>query len=191
MKRYSLVIFVALTIFSTTIEHAKADALNYTYVQLRYADVEVDDTGLDGTGFVASGSYRINDAFFAFGGYRDIDFEFGRDASALQVGGGYIYPISGRAHAMGKVFVARSEASRPGFSDSDTGHGLEVGIRGLVTPRLEARGFVNYTDIGGSDTSMTLGADYYFTPQVSAGLTTNFGGDVTGFTVGARFYFGE
>lgn len=191
MKRYSLLIIVVVAMTSTTIEHANADALSYTYAQLRYADVEVDDIDLDGNGFVVSGSYRINDTLFAFGGYRDIDFDLGRDASALQVGGGYIYPVSERAHAVGKVFVARTEASRPGFSDNDTGYGLEVGMRGLVTPKLEARGFVSYSDIGGSDTSVTLGGDYYFTPQISAGLTGNFGGDVMGVTVGARYYFGE
>jgi hypothetical protein len=173
------------------VESAIADDISYTYAQVRFADVEIDDANLDGDGFIVGGSYRINEKYFAFGGYRDIDFDQSRDASALRVGGGYIYPVSERLHAVGKAYLARVKASRPGFSDSDTGFGLEVGARGRVTPKLEARGFLGYSDVGGSDTSLTLGGDYYFTPRLSAGITIDIGGDVTGLTLGGRYYFAD
>lgn len=191
MKSHTLLIVSFLTAGIATAQPAVADNLSYTYAQLRYADVEVDDTNLDGDGFIISGSYRINENYFVFGGYRDIGFDFSRDASALQAGGGYIYPVNDRVHAVGKVFLARAKASRPGFSDNETGLGVQAGLRGFVTPKLEARGFLTYSDVGGSDTSITIGGDYYFTPEISAGLTADFGGDVTGFTLGARYYFGN
>lgn len=191
MARNILFSAMLLTAAFVSAPPAIADGLSYSYAQLRYLDVEVDDVNLDGDGFAVSGSYRINDTYFAFGGYRDINFDLGRDGSALQAGAGYTYPINGRVHAVGKAFLARAKASRPGFSDTETGFGIELGLRGLVVPKLEARGFVNYSDVGGSDTSITLGGDYYFTPQLSAGLTADLGGDVQGFTVGARYYFGE
>lgn len=191
MNQYtSLLVFGAL-MAGSMVDGVRADDLSYSFAQVRYADQEIDNINLDGDGFVIGGSYRINDTYFAFGSYSDLGFDRGLDSSTLQAGGGYIYPLNERAHAVGKVFVARSEASRPGFKDSDTGFGLEAGVRGLIIPKLEARGFVTYSDVGGSDTSFTLGGDYYFTPQLSAGLTANFGGDAQGFTIGARFYFPE
>lgn len=191
MNQTTSILVLASVLALLAVEPATADNLSYTYAQVRFADVEVDDANLDGDGFIVGGAYRLNDKYFVFGGHRDIGFDQSRDASALKVGGGYIYPISERVHAVGKAFLARVEASRPGFSDTETGFGLEVGARGRVTPKLEARGFLGYSDIGGSDTSLTLGGDYYFTPRLSAGITVDMGGDVTGLTFGARYYFAE
>lgn len=191
MKQCTSLLVFGVVMAASTIDNARADDLSYSYAQVRYADQEIDNVNLDGDGFVIGGSYRINDKYFAFGSYSDLGFDGGLDSSSLQAGGGYIYTLNERAHAVGKVFVARSEASRPGLKRNDTGFGLEAGLRGLIIPKLEARGFITYSDVGGSDTSFTLGGDYYFTPQLSAGLTANFGGDAQGFTIGARFYFPE
>lgn len=191
MRLRSFLFVVATAATFTTAESAAAENLSYTYAQLRYADVEVDQNSLDGNGFLLSGSYRLNSNYFVFGGYQDIDFDFSRDGSSLRAGGGYIHTINDGVHAVGKVFLARAKASRPGFSANETGFGIEVGLRSRVSQKLEARGFLSYSDIGGTDTSVTLAGDYYFSPRLSAGLTANLGGDVTGFSVGARYYFDD
>jgi hypothetical protein len=66
---------------------------------------------------------------------------------------------------------------------------LSGGLRGLLMPKFEIRGSVNYINLDSSDTYLELAGDYYFTQRFSAGLSIEFAGDTDLFSVGARYYF--
>ena len=85
--------------------------------------------------------------------------------------------------------IVRIDVDTPSGSANDTGIGLTGGIRGLITPQFEVRGAVNHINVDSSDTYLELAGDYYFTPNVAAGLSIDFGGDTDAWTIGARWYF--
>jgi len=54
---------------------ASAEGLDYNYLSLGYGNIEFDDVGVDGDGFVLSGSYSLNDSYFVFANYDAADLE--------------------------------------------------------------------------------------------------------------------
>ncbi|MEQ9562066.1 MAG: hypothetical protein RLN69_06055, partial [Woeseiaceae bacterium] len=56
---------------------AYADGLNYTYGEVGYSLVEIDDVDVDGDGFNIAGSFALSDEFHIFGGYSTASLDFG------------------------------------------------------------------------------------------------------------------
>ena len=65
----------------------------------------------------------------------------------------------------------------------------ESGVRGLIAPQFEMRGNLHYVNVDDSDVYFEIAGDWYFTPQIAAGLSVEFGGNADVWTVGTRFYF--
>ena len=166
-----------------------AGDVDYTYAEARYLlDAEIEDE--DGDGFRFGGSFRITPDIYLFGSYDDVELDdFNADVTMLKFGGGYIYPINPTWDANFSLAYANAEVDYPGGDEDEDGFELSAGVRGKVNPQIEVRGEFNYLDLDEDDTYLTIGGDYYFTPNVSAGLELDLGADYETLSIGARYYF--
>jgi hypothetical protein len=168
-----------------------ATELDYTYIEGRYIlDGEIEDVD-DYDGFSFAGSLQITDDIFAFASYADNEFDdLDGDFNSFAIGAGYIYPIKPNWDANFSLAYVKAEAEVRGFEDQDdSGYAISGGVRGLFKPEIELRANLNHGKVDESDTWITVGGDYYFTPDISAGINFNIGGDNDQFSIGARYYF--
>jgi len=162
----------------------KPSSLNYDFVELRFVDV---DGG--GDGFRLNGSYRATGNWLLVGGVTLLDFGSNVDTTTLELGGGYVWPYRDGWDLVANARIVRIDVDTPAGSADDTGLGLTGGVRGMLAPNFELRGFVNHINLDNSDTYLELAGDYYFTQRFVAGLSLEFAGDSDSWTVGARWYF--
>ncbi len=175
--------------FSSTLSASDVD---YTYGEFRYIfDGEIADYDLDGFRF--GGSFRLTQDIYLFGSYDDAEADdIDVDVSVLKFGAGYIYPIDPTWDANFSLAFSRAESDGRNADDDESGIELTAGVRGKVKPEIEVRAELNYTTVEVDDDSyayLTLGGDYYFTPNISAGLELDLGGDYETMTIGARYNF--
>lgn len=188
MKKTLLVIAV-LTMYGTaaaqTSQRPSQHDLSYSYAELRFVDV--DTSG--GDGFKLGGSLELDGPWILVGAFTALDFNNNVDASILEFGGGYVWKYTEDFDLIGTLKIVRADFDTPGGSGDDTGLALSAGTRGLLTPQFEVRGSVNHVNLDNSDTYLELAGDYYFTEQVSVGVSLEFAGDVDILTIGARWFF--
>ena len=116
------------------------------------------------------------------------------DLDQLAVGGGFYMDLSDRADFYAALSYIQAEISAPGLGSADEdGYGVAVGVRGMVTDKVELNGSLSYSDLGdGADgTSFGAGALYSFTETFALGVALETDDDVTVYGIGARFYFGN
>ena len=164
---------------------APSGDLSYTYAGLRFVDF--DDNG--GDGLRIEGSYDLGNNWIIVGEYTGADFNNNVDVNWFEIGGGYVWSYTSDWDLVGTARFVSADADTPGGSSDETGFRLSGGLRGLLMPKFEIRGSVNYINLDSSDTYLELAGDYYFTQRFSAGLSIEFAGDTDLFSVGARYYF--
>lgn len=175
---------------------ALADGPDYTYGQLGYINVDVDDLNADGDGFSLAGSVAITDLVHLFGSYDDGELDRSGpgsdfDLSRLRLGGGVNFAVSPTTDLVGTLYYVNMDLDDAGDED---GFGLTGTVRSMITPALELNGGLRYEDLGGSlddETSLLVGGVYSFTPAVGAYASAEFGDDITEIGVGIRVYFGK
>jgi opacity protein-like surface antigen len=171
---------------------AYAEGLNYTYGEVGYGIVEIDDADVDGDGFNIAGSFALTDEFHIFGGYSTASLDFGIDFNQLELGIGYNTPISNSVDVVATLAYVNVEVEAAGFgSEDDNGFGIGVGLRGMVSPQVELHGGIEYIDLSdsGSDTGFGAGIRYNFTEQFAVGLRGDWTDDVSQITLAGRLYF--
>lgn len=189
IKRTALRTVCAGVLVATMLPAYAAD-LDYTYAETRYLRVDLDG-GRDGDGISVGGWYRINEQFFAMGNAAFVDVDGGVDVTALALGGGYIHPLSVNWDGLAIVSFRHSKVDAGANDSSDSGFGIQLGVRGQPARKIETRFLVNYVNLDDSDLSFTATGDYYFNQRISAGVALDFGDDADSISVGARFYFGN
>lgn len=175
---------------------AAEEGFSYSNVELGYIDTELDDFDVSGDGFGLRGSWAFTPNVHGFASYSDLDFDHDVSAETLRIGAGLNWPLSPRLDVIGRLSYVRAEmdVSFGPFSASvdDSGFGLEAGVRGRPMEQLEVTGSLDYVDIGDADdTSLGVGARYYFTSQFAAGGDLSFNDDGTTIMLGLRFDFGR
>ena len=195
VSRALLVTAVLLPVLSKAQEPASArpesSQFNYTYVELGYDETEYQagNTDVDGDGLTLSGSFEINDDWHAFASYGTADLDFGIDLDTFVIGAGYAFPLRQDVDLYGRVLYLSLDADQGALGADEDGLGLQFRIRALVTDELELEGGVQYVDIEDSDTSLQVGARYYFTDTFSAGIGLTIAGDTDGIGINARYSF--
>ncbi|MES9971665.1 MAG: porin [Candidatus Thiodiazotropha sp.] len=182
----SLLLAFTITFFSTPLF-----AIDYSFIEGRFLlDAEFDDVNDDGDGFRFAGSFQVSNDIYAFAKYDDVELDDSDvDFSLLRIGAGYIHPLNTAWDANLSLAYADAEADGPGGSEDDSGYELSGGVRGMVKPQIEVRASLNYLDIDDSDTYFTLGGDYFFMPNIAAGVEIDLGGDYETLSIGARYFF--
>ena len=176
---------------------ALAADINYNYGQLGYQWVTINDVfpgvDVDGDGFGFGGAFEMGDSVFVQAGYQQTSFEFGFDLDQLQAGVGYHAALSQSTDFFAVLSWVRAEvvASGGGYAKED-GYGATIGVRAMVTEKLELDGTISYVDLGdGADgTAVGAAAIYSFTEIFSLVLDAGFEEDAVSYGVGVRLYFG-
>ncbi len=195
VSRALLITAVLLPVFSKAQESATtrpaSSQFNYTYVELGYDETEYQagNTDVDGDGLTLSGSFEINDDWHAFASYGTADLDFGIDLDTFVIGAGYAFPLRQDVDLYGRVLYLNLDADVGALGADEDGLGLQFRIRALVTDELELEGGVQHVDIEDSDTSVQVGARYYFTETFSAGIGLTVAGDTDGIGINARYSF--
>jgi hypothetical protein len=189
---------------------ALAQGPRYSFVEAGWQNIELEDDGtfgedLDGDGLAVGASFAVTDMLHIFASYGDSDFDlnvFGIDVNVgqntLAAGAGLNFDVSETVDIVGQLAYvdAEIEVDVPGFgsgSEDESGYGLAVGVRGMVTEDFELNAWINYVDLGddASDTTFSFGGVYNFTPVFALQAGMSFGDDVNSIGVGARLSFGE
>lgn len=168
-----------------------AAEMSYTYVDLSYIDTELDDFDADGDGFALRGSVKVHENFFVFAEHENFDFDFGIDATSWQVGGGGRWPLSDSLDVVGRLGFVKTEIDTRAGDFDDDGFMLGARLRGVVAPKFELEGGLDYVDLdeSGDDTSFVLEGRYSFLDQLSGQLTLGINDDATSIGIGARYTF--
>lgn len=177
---------------------AFAGDLSYNYVDLSYRFFELDDDDfsgidVDGDGPAISGSVEVADNWFITAGYTTVDFDFNVDYDQFGIGAGYHADMSENADVFVTLSYVSAEVSTDFGSVDEDGYGITVGLRGMVSDKVELSGALGYVDLGdaGDDTTLGVMAVYNFTENFGMGVGAQIGDDMTGYGIGARFYFGN
>lgn len=182
--------FITLISASLSAPIQAAD-LNYNYVEGRYLlSADIDDSNLDGDGLRIAGSYRFTNEIFGLAKWEDVDFDRGVDGTIFEIGAGYIFPINPSWDSNFTLSYGNTDFSGPGGDADDSGLILSGGVRGMVTPEIEARAKLTYNDSWEDDnTYLTIAGDYFFMPNLSAGLEVDLGGEYETLSIGVRYFF--
>ena len=184
-----LLLLAALCIQTTaaaqTSQQKPPSELSYTYAELRFVDVDISG----GDGFQLAGSYELDGPWILVGALTALDFNNNVDSSLLEIGGGYVWNYSDDFDLVSTLRLVRAEVDTPGGDADDSGFAFSAGARGLLAPQFEIRGSVNHINLDNSDTYLQLAGDYYFSDQLSAGVSLDFAGDTDSFSLGARWFF--
>lgn len=187
MKR-SLITLALAAILSWS---AQASELSYSYVEGDYLHVNGDaDSGGDSdNGYGLRGSLNFGSSdFYGFGGYNRIELGYSTHFDTAEVGVGYHYGLSERAHLIAEVAYANNDVED---FNVDT-YRSSVGLRGLITDRLEGIAKVNYTDGSGlsGTASGTVGLLFKFNKTFGiSGEVELFEQNVQIYTAGIRASF--
>ena len=160
-------------------------SLSYTYGELRFVDVDTNG----GDGFQLAGSYELDGPWILVGSLTALDFNNNVDTTLLEIGGGYVWDYSADFDLFSTLRLVWGEVDTPVGDADDTGVAFSAGTRGFLAPKFEIRGSVNHINLDDSDTYLQFAGDYYFTDQLSAGVSLDFAGDTDSFSIGARWYF--
>jgi hypothetical protein len=176
---------------------AQAEGLSYSYVDAAYVNTDIDSFNEDVDGFALRGSVELTNNVFVFAGYADQGTSvagFDIDLQTYNLGLGYAWPVGEALDLYGKLGYVSAEADVQGFGDADDdGYSLAAGLRGRAVEQLELEGAVSYVDFsdGGDDTTLDLGARWFFTPQFAVGIEGSFGDDANTYGLGVRWNFGS
>jgi hypothetical protein len=187
-------VFGAIAALSLSAPLWAADDLSYNFLDVSFVHTSLDDFDVDGEGVAIQGSYAFTDRLYGFAGYTGQDFDFDVDISALELGAGLRWPLSGKVDLLTTASYIRQEADLPLVGEiDDDALGLGLALRGRVAERLEVSGGINYVnfDQGGDDTSFSVGGRYYFNKLFALGADVGFDEDGTTYLLGVRFDFGR
>lgn len=147
-------------------------ALNYTYAEAGYANLDAEADGA-----YVRGSVNFGDSgFYGFGEYARVelhDSDF--DANLGELGVGYHHGLTTRTDLLGEVAYANIDTD---FGDVD-GYRASVGVRSSLHPRFNALAKVNYRDyeLVDGDYSVSLGGEFKFNQRWSLVGEAEAGGD--------------
>ena len=176
---------VQTTAAAQTRPKKRAGDLSYSFAERRFVDLDL--SGVDG--FRLGGDYELDEEWILVGALTALDFNNNVDSTLLEIGGGYVWDYSDNFDLVSTLRLVRAEVDTPGGDSDDSGFAFSAGARGFLAPQFEIRGSVNHLNLDNSDTYLQLAGDYYFSDQISAGVSLDFAGDTDTFSLGARWYF--
>ena len=159
--------------------------LEYTYVEVNYVWLDSDDLDESIDGWEATGSLELPLNFFAQLTYSQL---FGdADLDTYRLGAGWHFGFTQRFDAYGILSFAHAEVDGSGFDEEDDALAGEVGLRAMLTSNLEVNGRLLWPDVEESDTTVGVGARYYFLNRFSVGGRVESADSDPTFAVGVRF----
>lgn len=187
---------ILASIFGALSLNAFAASPSYDFVKAGYVQADIEDAGdFEPTGFQIQGFKSLNENVYLTGRYGQL----GEDVSGVDIdldyvsaGVGYRYGLTQNTDFFGEVtyeYVNLDVELDSISGEDDNGYGITAGIRSMLSEQFELRGAIRYIDIEDDETAFEIGADYFFTPQLSFGATYVIADDVDLLGVSARYTF--
>jgi hypothetical protein len=177
---------------------ALAADISYNYGQLGYQWATLEDVlpglDVDGDGFGFGGAFEVGDSAFIQAGYQQTSFDYGIDFNQISAGIGYHAALSQSTDFFAALSYVKAEVTVVGAgATSEDGYGATIGVRGMVTEKLELDGTISYVDLGnGADgTAFGAAAIYNFTDIFSLALDVGLEEDAVSYGLGVRVYIGK
>ena len=187
--RVSGILATALLLTGAAVAPALASDLDYNYAELRFVDTEIGNA--DGDGLRLAGSFELQGNWLLVADFTALDFDQNVDLTTFAVGAGYVHRYNEQLDLVGYAKLIRAEIDTNFGDDDENGFSVAGGVRGSVTPQIEARALLTHVDTFDRDTFIEVGGDFYFNEQFSAGATLEFAGDADTLTIGVRWFFGN
>jgi len=193
-----------LALSSASFAETAAEASpNWKFVEASYVSSTFDDDedDIDASGYALKSSTTLGDNFLVTASYNTVSDEmnmYGYDVeitlSQLSVGLGYKYNISQATDIYGIVsyrgYVAEVEAGGAKEDADESGYGIELGAKTMLTPNLEVGGGLDYTSVDGeTDTGLVGTINYAFTTSFSIGAGVTTSSDITSVLATLRLSF--
>ena len=187
---------ILASIFGALSLNAFAASPSYDFVKAGYVQADIEDAGdFEPSGFQIQGFKSLNENVYLTGRYGQL----GEDVSGVDIdldyasaGVGYRYGLTQNTDFFGEVtyeYVNLDIELDSISGEDDNGYGITAGIRSMLSEQFELRGAIRYIDIEDDETAFEIGADYFFTPQLSFGATYVIADDVDLLGVSARYTF--
>jgi hypothetical protein len=170
---------------------SQAKGMDYSFVELDWAQTDIDGTSDNADGFTLRGSVGFAEHYFAFADYSNQDVS-SVDIDSYTVGLGGHYGLTGNLDLVGRAGWFKVKVGDPGGNFDDDGYLVSAGLRGKVGDSVELEGSVIYTDLGGSggdSTALAVGGRYYFTRNFAVGAEYQQSDDSSTILAGARYSF--
>lgn len=171
-----------------------AEGFSYNVLEGSYLSSDLEGTSVDADGFAIGGSVEFNRNVFGFASLNDLSYEnTSIDSNQFTAGVGFHWALNPRLDLVSGLSYERLEAEVANVSATESGYGLQVGLRGMVAQNLEVTGGVKYIDLGNGidDTTLSIGGRYYFTPAFAGGIDVSDNDDGTTWAVTLRYDFGK
>lgn len=147
---------------------------NTAYVSYLNSNVDVGSADESFNGFGIGGSIAISSDWLLIANLKSVSEDLGNasiDLRTTSVGGGYRFSMSESTDLYGTVTLETLAVDVGSDDSSDTGFGVGVGIRSMLTPVIEFDAKVDYLKIDSETvTRARAGADYFINQNISFGL---------------------
>jgi hypothetical protein len=169
-------------------------SFNYTYAELNYRGVHVEDNETHTDGPQLRGAYAFDGVdneilrrTFVFGSWSNLGDDF--DFDEFEIGAGYVHPVSDKLDLVGTFSLLRQEIDAGSADDDEIGFEITGGGRMWIAEQLELNGRLAYRDVLDDDFGIVIGGRYHANDRLSFGADTEFGGDLAEIRLGARWQF--
>jgi hypothetical protein len=175
-------------LFTTLAPIADGPELEYTYVEANYiwTDLDVGDEKLDGAELIGSLELPAN----FFGQVTASTQSDETDVEVYRIGAGWHFGLIPRLDLFAIVSYLHVEADNASFDSKEDGVQGDLGVRFLLTDRIELNGKMIWQDIDDEDdVGFGLGARFYLIDRLSLGARMESLDEDETFAVGLRFDF--
>jgi len=163
---------ISIAVLIGMMSTASATDFKYSYIEGAYQDIDLD--GLDGEAYKVSGSYNLNSNINVIGEYTNGEITNPMGGSDLNfdeaaIGLGYHTGISSATDFTANIKLVAHDNDLTG---DDTGYGVGVGIRHMLTDKIEVGSNIDYVDVNDiGDTTFKLNSRYHLNDRASFGLS--------------------
>lgn len=168
---------LSLLSFGALAENPSFDNLEAGYTEFDFDGFKVD-------GFEIKGSRSFSDNLYAAWDYSSVS-DNGADLKLTTVGVGYKNDFSSDSTFFSELNYAKLDST--GFDDN--GYEFTVGVRTMMTDRLELKAAVEYLDIDDDMTSMIVGGAYSVSDSLAFYADYKYESDLSRYDVGLRYSF--
>jgi long-subunit fatty acid transport protein len=170
---------------------SQAKGMDYSFVELGWAQTDIDGVSDKADGFALRGSVGFAEHYFAFADYSNQSVN-STDVDSYTVGLGGHYGLTGNLDLVGRAGWFKVKVDDPSGNFDDDGYLVSAGLRGKVGDSVELEGRVTYTDLGGSsgdETAVAVGGRYHFNENFALGAEYQDGESASTIMVGVRYSF--
>lgn len=173
-------------LFAQTNSYTYGERPNFNYAGIGYTWDDLEEFDCEQDGLYVEGSIMVNEQMFLQGQYSDVDGNNGCGSQLGRVGAGIRADFGANSALYGIFSLVHLDYGQ----DADPGFGLNVGIRSIVAPGVELRGYLAHDDVDEYDqTYLGAGVNYWLSREFSLTGEATVSDDTQGISAGIRLNF--